>query len=66
LTFSASTAYCSTESRLRSECSARFATFRCTNISPGWAPVSSSAGTRLSLHPMKRNVGCCPAALRPK
>src|SRR2546427_12136221 len=32
---------------------------RWTNISPGSAPVSASAGTRLSEHPMKRECGSC-------
>jgi hypothetical protein len=65
-TWSASTAYCSTDSTFRSAGSARLATLRCTKISPACAPVSSSAGTRLSEQPMNRKVGCWLSAFRAK
>src|SRR5215204_6956597 len=61
-TFSTSTAYCITERQLKSVWTTTFATFRCTNISPGTMPTSCVAGTRLSEHPTQRKVGdCCLA-----
>src|SRR5215471_16588995 len=68
---STSTAYCIAERQLRSVCTTTFATFRCTNTSPGCCPVIWFAGTRLSEQPIHRmcgvwiadrsskNVGCC-------
>src|SRR4051794_18407590 len=65
-TFSASTAYCSTDRQFRSECTTRLAMFRCTNTSPGSRPRISLAGTRLSAQPIQRYFGDCWRASRVK
>src|SRR3954451_18880459 len=61
-TCSTSTAYCSTDRQLRSECTTTLATFRCTNSSPGNNPTISLAGTRESEQPIHRYDGACCAA----
>lgn len=38
-----------------------FATFLCTNNSPGLNPTTSSAGTRESEQPIHKYYGCCPS-----
>src|SRR3954453_21817563 len=61
-TCSTSTAYCSTDRQLRSECTTTLATFRCTNSSPGNTPTISLAGTRESDQPIHKYSGACCAA----
>src|SRR4051794_10949898 len=58
-TFSISTANCTVDSALRSECTTTLATLRCTNTSPGSSPVIWLAGTRLSEQPIHMNFGFC-------
>src|SRR5450432_3427463 len=66
-TLRTSTAYWMTERQFKSVWTTRFATFRCTNSSPGRSPTISFAGTRLSEHPIQRYLGvCCSASLRKK
>src|SRR5690606_8830243 len=61
-TFSISTEYCSTLNMFRSVCTTMLAMLRCTKISPGLVPVTSLAGTRLSLQPIQRYFGDCSLA----
>src|SRR5687768_12814908 len=57
LTCSTSTAYWRTERQLTSVCSTRFATLRCTKISPGARSMISLGGSRLSEHPIHSSSG---------
>src|SRR5206468_7534492 len=58
-TFSISTANCTVDNALRSECTITLATLRCTKTSPGSSPVIWLAGTRLSEQPIHMNLGFC-------
>src|SRR6187200_2905373 len=57
-----STAYWSTERKLRSVWTTTLATFRCTKTSPGASPTIWFAGTRLSEQPTHRYSGVCRSA----
>src|SRR5581483_2426602 len=65
-TRSTCTAYWSAARQFKSVCTTTFATFRCTNISPGRSPQISVAGTRLSEQPIQTYAGDCCSASRAK
>src|SRR3954462_11233630 len=66
-TFSISTANCTVDNALRSECTITLATLRWTKTSPGSRPVIWLAGTRLSDQPIHMNLGfCCWVRLEKK